>query len=97
VLGLLVLALAGEPGQAAAGQPREARPPQLGWAARPTPVPAPRPSAPPPSAPAGDRRGNAVVTDAALLLALAFKPIRRRRPVDCLPEVTRCAGPWPCW
>jgi hypothetical protein len=79
VLGLVALALAGGPGQAAAGQPSGAYARQIGPAARPEPVPEPRPSAPPPSAPAGDRRGNAVVTAAALLLALVVRPIRRRR------------------
>jgi hypothetical protein len=80
VLGLVVLALVGGAGQAAAGQqPRGASAPQIGWAARSQPVPGPRPSAPSSSAPAGDRRGNAVVTAAALLLALGSRPIRRRR------------------
>jgi hypothetical protein len=37
------------------------------------------PAAPPRSAPAGDRSGNAVVTDAAVLVALAARPTRRRR------------------
>jgi hypothetical protein len=36
------------------------------------------PTAPPRPAPAGDQRGTAVVTDAALLIALAARPIRRR-------------------
>lgn len=82
VLGLIVLALVGGAWQATAGRPPGASAPQIGWAsapqigwaARPKPVPEPRPSDPPPSAPAGDRRGNAVVTDIALLLALGFRP-----------------------
>jgi hypothetical protein len=38
------------------------------------------PAASPRSAPAGDRPGNAVVTDAAVLVALAARPTRHRRP-----------------
>jgi hypothetical protein len=55
VLGLIVLALVGGAWQATAGRPPGASAPQIGWAARPKPVPEPRPSDPPPSAPAGDR------------------------------------------
>ena len=86
VLGLVVLALATGPGQPVAGQPRGAHAPQVGFAAWLEPAPEPLPSAPPPSAPAGDRRGNALVTDAALLLALVLRPIRGRRSrLDALP------------
>jgi hypothetical protein len=43
-------------------------------------IPEPPPTPQTQSAPAGDRRGNATVTAAALLLALVARPIRRWPP-----------------
>jgi hypothetical protein len=64
-----------------AGQAQERDRSVLGSA---EPIPEPTPTPQPQGAPVGDRRGNAIVTAAALLLALVAQPIRwwlgRRSP-----------------
>jgi hypothetical protein len=80
--GLVALAVVGGPAGAVAAAPDERTLERQGPADRstpPEPAPGPRPSALPRSAPAGDLRGNAVATAAAVLLALVWLPVWRRR------------------